>query len=62
MAGMFLGTNDRNDPGEYKGTDCRRNCVIDKKSQEDNLKAEHLGRCEKPALHAGAEAQQTLPS
>jgi hypothetical protein len=39
MAEMFLGTRDRNDPGNVKGTNGRSNFVLDKGDRKLFLKA-----------------------
>jgi hypothetical protein len=38
MAEMFLGTSDRNDPENLKGTDGRSNFVLDKRGRKPPLK------------------------
>jgi hypothetical protein len=47
MAEMTLGTSDRNDPGNRKGTNDRSTLVLDKGVRRASLKAKHLGRYEK---------------
>jgi hypothetical protein len=56
MADMAVETKDRNNPGDVKGW-MTEGTVLDKGDRKASFKAKHLGRGEKPALHAGVTWQ-----
>jgi hypothetical protein len=55
MAELSLGTNDRNNPTDFKGGG-RSNFVLDKGDGKAYFKAKHSRRL-RNQLHTGAEAQ-----